>query len=184
MHLEADESWSDDAVTLFLLTPELVSDDYVGWLNDSDVKRYLESRFVLQDRASVEAFVARMLASDSDLFLGILDCALGRHVGNIKLGPIDRRHGLGEIGIMIGDRAAWGRGIGTAAIRTLETIAREALGLRKLTAGCYASNVGSSRAFEKAGFAVEGVRKAHYLLDGRPEDGILLGKIIAGSETD
>lgn len=184
MRLAADESWSGDAVALFLLTPELVSDAYVGWLNDPEINRFLESRFTVQDRACVEEFVASNLASESDLFLGITDRALGRHVGNIKLGPIDRRHGLGEIGIMIGDRAAWGRGIGTAAIRQIETIARETLGLRRLTAGCYASNVGSRRAFEKAGFAVEGVRSAHYLLDGRPEDGVLLGKIIAGSETD
>lgn len=184
MRLAATEDWADDKVALFLLRPEDVSDAYLGWLADSDISRFLESRFDTHDRESVEAYVGGMLASERDLFLGIFDKSLGRHVGNIKLGPIDRRHGLGEIGIMIGDRAAWGRGIGTAAIRILEAIAREPLGLRKLTAGCYASNLGSSKAFEKAGFAVEGVRRAHYLLDGRPEDGVLLGKIIAGSETD
>ncbi len=80
---------------------------------------------------------------------------------------------------MIGDREAWGRGIGSEAIRVMVDIARDELGLRKLTAGCYASNVGSSRAFEKAGFHVEGRRAGHFLLDGRPEDLVLMARFIA-----
>jgi ribosomal-protein-alanine N-acetyltransferase len=184
MHLEATPAWTDDTVAMFLLRPEDVGDAYLNWLADPEINRFLESRFAAHDQASVEAFVAMMLASESDLFLGIFDRGLGRHVGNIKLGPIDRRHGLGEIGIMIGDRGAWGRGVGTAAIERLAAIARDELGLRKLSAGCYAANAGSRRAFEKAGFAVEGVRPGHYLLDGRPEDAVLLGLVIDRKETD
>lgn len=177
MQLEATHRWADDTAALFLLTPAAVSDAYVGWLGDPEINRFLESRFAPYSRAGVEAYVAGMLASERDLFLGINDVALGRHVGNIKLGPIERAHGLGEIGIMIGDRAAWGRGIGSAAIALVAGIARHELGLRKLSAGCYAGNVGSRRAFEKVGFAVEAVRPAHYLLDGRPEDAVLLGLV-------
>lgn len=178
MDLPETDRWRDETVALGLLRPEMVSEAYIGWLNDPEINRYLESRFRTQDRGEVERFVAAMLASERDLFLAITDRALGRHVGNIKLGPIDRAHGLGEIGIMIGDRAAWGRGIGSAAIRRVADIARHELGLRKLSAGCYASNRGSARAFEKAGFRVEAVRPAHFILDGRPEDLILLGRLL------
>jgi [ribosomal protein S5]-alanine N-acetyltransferase len=178
MRLDPTPRWSDGHVTLFQLTPDLVSDAYVGWLGEPEVNRYLEVRFRPQGRADVEAFVAAMAASERDLLLGISDTTLGRHVGNIRLGPIDRNHGLGEIGIMIGDRAAWGRGVATAAIRRVADIARHELGLRKLSAGCYAVNAGSRRAFEKAGFTVEAVRPAHALLDGVPEDQLLLGLII------
>jgi [ribosomal protein S5]-alanine N-acetyltransferase len=178
MLLNPTPRWSDGHIGLFPLTPALVSDDYVGWLGDPEVNRYLEVRFREQRRADVEAFVAAMEASERDLLLGISDLTLGRHVGNIKLGPIDRNHKLGEIGIMIGDRAAWGRGIGTAAIRRIADIAGHELGLRKLSAGCYAANLASRKAFERAGFAVEAVRPAHFLLDGAPEDTLLLGLLI------
>lgn len=178
MRIEATESWTDEKVSLFLLTPDRVSEAYIGWLNDPEINRFLESRFSVQDAPSVESFVLRMLESPDNLFLGIADLALGRHVGNIKLGPIDRRHGLGEIGIMIGDRDAWGRGIGSSAIARISDIAAAELGLRKLTAGCYASNVGSAKAFEKAGFEIEAIRKDHFLLDGEPEDAILLAKFL------
>ena len=179
MRLESGPHWKDDRVELFLLEPENVSDAYVGWLADPEINQFLESRFAVHDHASVGAFVSNMLESSGNLLLGIRDRGLDRHVGNIKLGPIDRHHGLGEIGIMIGDREAWGRGIGSSAIDRVVAIAAQDLGLRKLSAGCYASNVGSKRAFEKAGFAVEAVRRQHYLLDGRPEDAILLGKLIS-----
>ena len=114
---------------------------------------------------------------DADmLLLGVRDVVLGRHVGNIKLGPVLRHHGLAEVGILLGDRDARGRGVGTEAITLAASIARDRLGVRKLTAGCYASNIGSSRAFAKAGFAVEGRREAHFILDGHPEDLILMAR--------
>ena len=176
MRLEPTDRWTNGRIRLFPLTSDRVSDAYVGWLADPEINRFLESRFAVQTRAAIKGFVAAMDGSPTDLFLGIHDLELDRHVGNIKLGPIDRHHGTGEIGIMIGDRAAWGRGVGTDAIDLLTGIAHEELNLRKLTAGCYASNVGSRRAFEKCGFVVEGVRTAQYVLDGAFEDLVLLGR--------
>ena len=178
MRIEATDRWRNELVALRLLRTEDVTDTYVDWLNDPEINRFLESRFQRQDSAGVEAYVEAMLASDRNLLLAITDRALGLHVGNIKLGPIDRPHGLGDIGIMIGDRAAWGLGLGTAAIRCLVDIARDELGLRKLSAGCYASNRGSVRAFEKVGFQVEAVRPHHFDLDGRFEDHILLSRFL------
>lgn len=178
MELPVTEGWRHAPVSLFLLGEEHVGPAYVGWLNDPAVNRYLESRFATQDEASTRLFVRAMRARADTVFLGIRDDRLGRHVGNIKLGPIDRHHGLGEVGLMIGDRAAWGQGVGSAAIAAVAAVARDQLGLRKLTAGCYASNGGSARAFEKAGFHKEGVRPAHFILDGRPEDLLLLGRIL------
>ncbi len=174
--------WRTERVELFLLEPRHVTDEYVGWLKDPAVNRYLESRFVPHDTASTLAYVARMHADANALMLGIRSIALDRHVGNIKLGPIDRNHGLGEIGLMIGDRSAWGRGIASDAIAVVCEIAARQLELRKLTAGSYASNVGSAKAFEKAGFRVEAIRKDHFLLDGRGEDLLLMARHDDGSK--
>ena len=178
MELPVTGHWRHGPVSLFLLGEEHVGPAYVGWLNDPAINRYLESRFTPQDEAGTRAFVAQMRARSDTLFLGIRDDRLDRHVGNIKLGPVDRRHGLGEIGLMIGDRAAWGQGVGSAAISATSAIAQHQLGLRKLTAGCYAANVGSRKAFEKAGFQVEGIRPDHFILDGHPEDLVLLGRVL------
>jgi RimJ/RimL family protein N-acetyltransferase len=169
---------SDPVAELFVLQPEHATATYLGWMRDPQVNRYLESRFGEHDLESIRAFVTSMLDSPAYLFLGIRSRELDRHVGNIKLGPIDRHHGSADIGLLVGDREAWGRGVATAAIRGLVEIARGPLGLRKLTAGCYASNGGSQRAFEKVGFALEGRRHQQYLLDGAAEDLVLMGLVL------
>jgi ribosomal-protein-alanine N-acetyltransferase len=167
-------AWENEYVELFLLEEADVGASYVAWLNDPEINRFLESRFTEHDELATRKFVVSCLQSENTLLLGIRSRALRRHVGNIKLGMIDRKHGLGEVGVLIGDRAAWNGGLASAAIRIMCRIAGQSLGLRKLTAGCYACNIGSQRAFEKAGFVVEGRRREHFLLDGVPEDLILM----------
>jgi [ribosomal protein S5]-alanine N-acetyltransferase len=179
MRLEPTPRWRTDVIECFLLEPHLVTEEYVGWLNDPEVNRFLESRFSVQTLEGVRDFVARQLEDPRTLFLGIRSLELGRHVGNVKISPISPPHGLGEVGIMIGDREAWGRGIATEALRLIAEIARNELGLRKLTAGCYKSNGGSIGAFLKAGFHIEATRPDHFLLEGAPDDFILMARHLA-----
>jgi [ribosomal protein S5]-alanine N-acetyltransferase len=177
--VELPATGPDSIVDLFVLRPDDVTDVYVGWLNDGEVNQYLESRFMRHTVETTRAFVADQLASSDTLFLGIRMRPSGRHVGNIKIGPINALHRTAEIGILIGDKTAWGRGVATATIGAVARIAERSLSLRKITAGCYASNIGSKRAFEKAGFAVEGVRPRQLLLNGAPEDMIVMGRCLA-----
>lgn len=176
MRLAADIELKLGDVELFGLEPDDVADEYVSWLNDPAVNRYLESRFVHHTPESTRRFVQSILDSDDSIIFGIRYVPCARHVGNIKLGPVDRQHRRGEIGLLIGDRAVWGRGIAAAAIELATRYAFDSLGLLKVTAGCYAGNIGSRRAFEKAGFVVEAIRKRHFLLDGAPEDAVLLAR--------
>jgi RimJ/RimL family protein N-acetyltransferase len=178
MIIPATAAWSSDTVELFLLHDNDVTDAYVGWLNDPLVNSYLESRFEEHTLESTRAYVRACVDRENSLLLGIryLD-GHDRHVGNIKV-DINSRHGLGEVGILIGEKSAHGKGIGSEAIRIVTQIARTELGLRKLTAGCYGSNKGSERAFIKAGFEVEGARPEHVLRDGEPESITLMGMLL------
>jgi RimJ/RimL family protein N-acetyltransferase len=170
-------AWTSGLIALFPLLPEHASDDYVAWLNNPAINRYLETRFDTHDLASVRDYIAGCNDKPNTLLLGIGQQPDGRHVGNIKL-EITPRHALAEVGILIGDAGVHGKGIGSEAIRLLAGIARDELGLRKLSAGCYAGNRGSERAFVKAGFTVEGRRPAHFLLEGEPEDLTLMGLLL------
>jgi RimJ/RimL family protein N-acetyltransferase len=118
-----------------------------------------------------------MLESDNDLMMGIFLKSNKTHFGNIKLGALNRLYSRADIGIMIGDQACWGKGYATEAISCLCRIAFDTIGIRRLTAGAYASNKGSIKAFLKAGFRQEGVLNGHWMLNGKSEDGVLLGKM-------
>lgn len=176
MHLKPTSLWENNFVRLFLLQAEHATNSYVDWLKDPQVNQFLESRFSAHSIETVRRYIISALDDPDVLFLGIHSKEIRSHVGNIKVGPIDRRHALGEIGLMIGAREVWGRGVATHAIRLVSEICFKELGLRKLTAGCYASNVGSKIAFERAGYAVEGVRKRHYLSLYQEEDLVLLAR--------
>ncbi len=150
-----DERFASGQVALRRCVPDDATAVYLGWLQDPAVNRYLETRWQVQSLESIRAFVAGMLRShDSVLFAIEHD---GRHVGNAKLGPVQRHHGCADISYFLGERACWGRGLATDAIRALCQVGFVRLGLHRLQAGLYAGNVGSARALEKAGFTREGV---------------------------
>lgn len=179
MYLDRTSLWTSDFIELFVLQPSDVSSSYVSWLNNSVVNCYLESRFSTHTIESTRTFVEQCLIDPTTLFLGIRSLKFGhKHIGNIKLSPIDQDHKRGEVGILIGETEVWGKGIASQAISMLIEIAKKELGLRKLTAGCYASNLGSQKAFLKAGFHIECKRKAHVLLNGQPEDVFLMAYFI------
>lgn len=156
---------------------EDVNENYYRWMNDPDVTRFLESRFYPHSLESLRQFVTGKQGDRNNVFLAIVLHDGDRHIGNIKLGPIDWIHRLGEIGILIGEKDCWGKGYASQAICLLADYAFNRLDLYKLTAGCYGNNEGSTRAFEKAGFVREGVRKEHFFCDGTRVDLILLGRV-------
>ncbi|HDL01619.1 MAG TPA: N-acetyltransferase, partial [candidate division Zixibacteria bacterium] len=76
---------------------------------------------------------------------------------------------------MIGEKDCWGQGYATEAIGGLTEYAFNVIGLNRIGAGAYASNIGSYRAFEKAGYHVEGKLLSYWKSDGGYEDEILVG---------
>ena len=156
------------------LTLNDVTQDYVTWMNDKNVTRFLETRFILHTHKSIQDYVQSILKNPDDVFMAICVNGTNQHIGNIKLGPINRQHLFAHIGLMIGDKDYWGKGYATEAIGLISQYAFETLKLNKVMAGCYANNVGSMRAFEKAGFYHEGIEKSKWLCEGQYVDGILL----------
>jgi spore coat polysaccharide biosynthesis protein SpsF len=151
------DEWLDGSVARYrLIAEEDCAPRYVEWLNDPEVNRYLETRWEEQNLASVKAFVHSMVNDPSSYLFGIFVDSGRRHIGNIKLGPINSLHGFADISYFIGERDCWGKGIATDAIGAITRFGFERLALHRVQAGLYASNVGSARALERSGFRREG----------------------------
>jgi RimJ/RimL family protein N-acetyltransferase len=150
---------------------------YHRWMNDPEVTRYLESRFFPTPIESLQNFINNQAADQNNVFMAICLRKDKRHIGNIKLGPINWIHRFAEIGILIGEKDFWGQGYGTEAIGLLVSYAFDSLNLHKLTAGCYEPQKASLKAFQNNGFQIEGVRKNHCYCDGTFVDAVLLGLI-------
>lgn len=152
------------------LEPEDITAAYVAWLNDPEIGRFLETRFRSHSAEDVRDFVVAMRADPDSHLFGIFLADGLRHIGNIKIGPVKSEHKLADISLLIGERDCWGQGYATEAISAASHWAFRDLGLNKLSASMYAPNLGSVRAFERAGYAHEGLRKGHYILEGEPCD--------------
>jgi RimJ/RimL family protein N-acetyltransferase len=98
----------------------------------------------------------------------------GVAVGSVSLFGVDELARHAELGIALAQEAR-GKGIGTAAIAQIVEFDFVRLNLRRLHLQLIESNVGAFRAYEKAGFVVEGRQREHAWVRGRYEDIIMMG---------
>lgn len=166
------------------MQPSDANEAYYRWMNDEEVNRFLESRFSVHTLENLRDYIASRRQSNNELFMAIVRKSDERHIGNIKLGPINEIHRFADIGIIVGEKDCWGKGCATEAIKLITDYSFRVLMLNKLTAGCYSSNRGSARAFEKAGFVSEGIRKSQYLCDNNYVDDWLYGMINCRKNND
>jgi len=156
-----------------------VTERYYRWLQDPEVNRYLETRFVLWSLEKIAEYVSRMDGKQDEVFFAICTLEDDEHIGNIKVGPINRMHQHADVSLLIGEKQYWGKGYATEAIALATRYAFETLNLNKLKAGCYAENEGSARAFEKCGYRREGLLRGHYFINGSETDAVQLGLRVA-----
>jgi len=156
------------------ITPNDVNQRYCEWMNDPEVNAYLECRDTRWTEESLLDYIERM-KSDHKFFAILAD---GKHIGNMKIGPINKKHLYADLGLVIGDKSYWGKGCATKAFILMIEQAR-AMGLHKLICSPYKnSNPGSLKALMKSGFTIAGEYKSHMLLRGEYVDVYLMEKML------
>ena len=152
-----------------------LNETYLAWLNDPAVNRYLETRYLPQSSEALHSYWESHRDDPSSPWFAICLLDQNRHIGNIKLGPINWLHRRADISLFIGDRQCWGQGYATEAISLVRDWAFQELDLQKLNAGIYVGNLGSRRAFEKSGFELEGTLRQEVVSSGQRLDTWRLG---------
>jgi [ribosomal protein S5]-alanine N-acetyltransferase len=152
-----------------------VTENYIDWLNDPDINRYMEIRHEYQTITSCRTYVAKMAASPEQYLFGIFLRASGKHIGNIKLGFINQYHKSAQLSLFIGEKGLWRQGIATETIKTITKWGFDELGLERIEAGCYDENLYSLRAFLKVGYQVEGYFRKSVRIDNRRIGSFWLG---------
>ena len=126
-----------------------------AWANDPELMRLMDRARVVSE-AEHQAWFEALARHGDRAYFGIETASEALHVGNVWLSAIDRRHRKAELRVVIGDAAARGRGIGAAAIDRMCRHAFDELNLHRVYAYVLAINPAGRRAFERAGFALEG----------------------------
>lgn len=170
------ETLRGELFTLRRFTVEDISDRYIGWLNDPQVNRFLEVRFVTQTREIATAYVSSYYTGVEKYMWGIYPNGVSELIGTATLHNIDRNHESGDVGLMIGSKVYWGKGASDDAIELIANLAFETLGLRRLSAGTSSPNLGINFTLKRLGFTHEGtLRKAYSDDSGNYMDGYRWG---------
>lgn len=147
------------------LSLEHLSQDYVDWLNDIDVYKYLETggnytlemlRDYLLDVEKKDIYFWGIHLKDNNL-----------HIGNIKIDPINIKHGTAEYGIMMGRKSEWGKGYAKEATLKILDYSFNELHIRKITLGVVTDNTSAFNLYKRVNFEIEGIYKKHGFYEGK-----------------
>ncbi len=162
------------------LNSKNINIEYLKWMNDKEVTKFTEQRFKKHSLLDIKNFVREKNKSKNEFLYGIFikKKSILKHVGNIKLGPINKIHKSAEISYIIGNRNFWKMGIGTDAVKAIVKIAKKKFKLKKLVAGCYENNLGSIKVLKNNNFKQEAKFISQILYSSKRINMIVYGLII------
>ena len=155
-------------VELSIFTENDITNEYLAWLNDSNVVRFSNQRFLKHDMASSKKYLSSFKNTDN-LFLLIRAKDRKKPIGTMTA-YFNLNHGTVDLGILIGDTSFWGKGYGQDAWNTLASWALNIDAIRKITAGTLSCNIGMLKVFEKSGMTLEAVKKKQEVIDSEIVD--------------
>jgi len=164
-----------DKLYLRSLEESDISEKYIGWLNNYEVTRYLETGKVPTTSEAIHNYLESFRGSSNDIILAIIDRETDQHIGNVTLNRINWIHRTADTGLMIGEKDFWGKGYAFEAWSLIIEYAFQRLGLRKIIAGSMDKNVASIAVLKKLGFKLEGTFRQEFLVDGEFRDAVRLG---------
>ena len=150
-------------VELSIFTENDITDDYLAWLNDSNVMQFSNQRFLDHDVASSKKYFLSFKNTDN-LFILIRTKDERKSIGTMTA-YFNSNHGTVDLGILIGDSSVWGKGYGQDAWNTLTSWALDLDDIRKITAGTLSCNLGMLKIFESAGMTIEAIKSKQEVVD-------------------
>lgn len=165
-----------ELIRLAAINPEELSPLYARWGRDSQRGRLLDSDPpILFSEKAIRAWVEKNFEKENDFEFAIRTLADDRVVGFVALDGIRWSRGESFVGIGLGEREDWNKGYGTDAMRAVLRFAFLELNLHRVSLNVFEYNPRAVRAYEKAGFRVEGRLRGALLREGRRWDELFMG---------
>lgn len=170
--------FTGELVRLTMIDPDQIAAAFSRWQRDSEYWRLLASGPSYPNSVrGVKKWLEDDLEKDPPPFylFMIYTLADNRLIGEIGLDGVLFQHGDTFVGLGLGERADWGKGYGTDAMRVILRYAFQELNLHRVTLDVFEYNPRAIRSYEKAGFKIEGRARQFLHREGRHWDLILMG---------
>ena len=149
----------------------------IRWYRDKEIARLTRYQARPMSPGEVERFFQYRMLADDALAYSIVELPDWRLVGFTTFSSLDADNGSVMFHITIGERDAWGRGLGTEVTELMLGHAFDRLGLHRVGLSVFSYNLRAIRAYEKAGFKIEGRLRDAILREGVYWDEIQMGAI-------
>jgi RimJ/RimL family protein N-acetyltransferase len=145
------------------------------WYRDPELARLTRYQTRPMTIEEIERFFYSRLMSDEAIAYAIHEAETDRFIGLTTFSALDADNGSVLFHITIGEHDTWGKGYGTEATELMLSHAFDRLGLHRVGLSVFEFNERARRAYEKAGFQVEGRLRAAIARDGRWWDELQMG---------
>lgn len=126
--------------------------NYARWLNDPTITHWLETHSATIPQ--LKKYIREKQRKADAILYGVFLIKNGQHIGNIKLEPIDYQKKNVVIGMLIGEKRLWGKGIATEVMKLATNYAFSVLKMRTVTLGVIPENKAALHIYLKCGFYV------------------------------
>ncbi len=127
------------------------------WDTDPEVQAFMpEPRSEAQDISTQYEYINEC-ENDEEGFYWSIETNDGVTIGTVALTEFNEYHGVANLGIVIGDKEYWGKGVATEVITAVVNYAFEHLGIFSIGAEVEEGNIPMMKALEKVGFTQDGL---------------------------
>ena len=169
-----DVKISGKKILLRSVTENDVTGNWWKWLNDPSVTQYMAKGNRINTKKRQLDFFKKVSGSGKDCVLAICDIKTNSHIGTVGIHSIDWTKGIGQFGIIIGEKEFWGKGIGTEAWFLAINYGFTYLNLKRINTKIFVKNLASLKIAKKVGFIERILLKDDVLKNGISYDRKLL----------
>lgn len=150
---------------------ELRASDLTGpwytWLNDSEVTTFQNKGIIPNSIEKQTKYYESLIHNPNEVVLAIIEEETQNHIGCVGLHRIDWVHRSAELGIVIGDRAVWGKKYGKQAWSLISEYGFKVLNLHRIYAVIVEGNIASQKSAEASGFVQDGKMRDYLFKNGK-----------------
>lgn len=137
------------------------------WDVDSEIQAYMPEPCNESQDIQKQYDYIKECGDDEQGYYWSIETHNGVTIGTASLTEINSYHKVAEIGIVLGDKNYWGKGVATEVISELTKYAFENLSIEYISANAEEQNISMQKVFEKVGFTKDGVFDGARLKEGK-----------------
>ena len=148
------------------------------WKNDEEIFKFLGGGYKPISESQQKQWMDKIVQNTATNQRFIIENEENIKVGFIGLYEISEIHRTCSLGIYIGEKEYWGKGIATNAYSALEKYAKNYLNIRKIRLEVVKDNIGAVNLYKKLNFNICGELQKERFIDGEYRDVLIMEKFI------